>query len=136
MAGLGQAALQVAIFNALNNDAALMAKVSAIYDEPSAGAIYPYVVMGDGTMKDASLKDAAGSEHKFQVDVWSDAAGRLPVKEVMDLIHAVLHDASLILSSEHLVLIRCESAFDKRVDDGATVLYQGGLVFKAIVRAV
>ena len=135
MAGLGQAALQVAIFNALSADANLMAKVTAIYDAPPAGAIFPYVVMGDGTLKDASLKQSAGAEHKFQVDVWADDSGRMPVKEALDLIHTVLHDATLTLSADHLVMIRCESGFDKRVDDGTTVLYQGALVFKAIVRA-
>ena len=136
MAGLGQAALQVAIFDALSADAALMAKVTAIYDEPSAEATYPYVVMGDGTVKDASLKDAAGTEHKFQVECWSDASGRMVVKEVMDLIHATLHDATLTLTADYLVMIRAESGFDKRVDDGTTTLYQGSLTFKAIVRAV
>lgn len=136
MSGFASAALQSAIFAALEADTALMAKINAVWDEPDAGAPYPYIVMGDGEVTDRSDKTGRGAQHRFRLDAWSDAAGRMEAKEVMDLAHDVLHDATLSLTGHTLVTIRFEQAEDVREDDGQTVLYRGTLFFRALTESV
>jgi len=114
MAGFASAALQSAIFAALEADTALMAKINAVWDEPDTGAPYPYIVMGDGEVSDRSDKTGRGAQHRFRLDVWSDAAGRMEAKEIMDMAHDVLHDATLSLTNHTLVTIRFASARSRR----------------------
>ncbi len=131
MSGLASYELQSAIFDALNNNVALMAKINAVWDEPDAAAPYPYITVGDGTVRDKSTKTETGAEHVFLVEVWSTDGGRMEMKDIMGSVHDVLHDTSLTLSGNALVFIRFENAEDKREVDETQTLYHGLMKFKA-----
>lgn len=132
MSALAAYELQSAVYTALTNDTALMAKIDAVWDEPDSAAAYPYVTMGDGKTRDKSSKTHDGTEHDFVLDIWSNDPGRMEVKEIMGLIHDVLHNQSLTVASNALVFIRFDNAEDFRDTEGAEVLYHGVMRFKAI----
>jgi Protein of unknown function (DUF3168) len=132
MPGFNTADLQSAIFAALVNDAPLATKITAVYDEPPGSAIYPYVTTGDGETEDLSGKTETLTGHTFIINIWSDAAGRMETKEIMDQVHAALHLSDLTLGSGTLVYLRFVSAEDIRDDDSGSVLYHGIMKFKVL----
>ena len=115
MSALSTADLQSAVFAELTADAPLMAKINAVWDEPDEGAPFPYVTIGDGTTADWSTKSTLGSDHRLTIHAWSDAGGRMEVKEILDLVHDALHLKNLVVGSNTLVFLRFERGEDKRI---------------------
>lgn len=136
MSGFAIAELQAAVFAALDADTALAAKVAGVWDEPDAGALYPYVTMGDGEVEDVSTKTEVLSSHQFQINIWSDAAGRMECKEIMELVHSALNNTSLALTGSRLVLLAFLGSSDERDDASGSVLYHGTMTFKALVEQI
>ena len=134
MSALSTADLQSAVFAELTADAPLMAKINAVWDEPDEGASFPYVTIGDGTTADWSTKSTLGSDHRLTIHAWSDAGGRMEVKEILDLVHDALHLKDLVVGSNTLVFLRFERGEDKREEDGIEQLYHGILTFRALVQ--
>ncbi len=126
--------LQQAVFAALNGDAALAARIIGVFDQVPSGTAFPYVVIGDSKSEDWSSATFTGQEHRFTVEVWSQDSGRMEVKEIMGLIHDVLHDAPLALTGHQLVNLRLLTAEDALEADGIT--YRGTLKFRAVTQAV
>lgn len=134
MSALSMADLQSAVFSALTADAPLMAKINAVWDEPVEGAPLPYVTIGDSTTADWSTKTTVGSDHRLSVHGWSDAGGRMEVKEILDLVYDALHLKNLSVGPNTLVFLRFERGEDKREDDGTTQLYHGILHLRALIQ--
>ncbi len=132
MSAMAAYELQSAVYTKLTNDSAIMAIVDAVWDEPDTDALYPYITMGDGTVRDKSTKTSTGAEHTFVLDIWSDDAGRMQVKEIMGLIHNCLHEQNMTVTDNHLVFIRFDYAEDFRDTEGPEPLYHGVMRFKAI----
>jgi hypothetical protein len=134
MSGFAAALLQTAVYDALKADSALMAKVDEVYDEPVASPTYPYVAIGDGKNNDLSTKTETLTEHTVQLDIWSDATGRMETKEIMELVHDALHGATLTVAGHVLVNLRFDEAEDIRDLDSAPRLYHGIMHFRAVTQ--
>lgn len=123
--------VQAAVFAALDGDVPLKAAVTGVYDEVPEGTALPYVKIGDSTIADWSGKDFGGTEQTLTVHVWSAAPGRQQNKEIMALVHAVLHEASLTVANNSLVNLRHTFAEDFQ-EDGTT--YHGVLRFRIVTQ--
>lgn len=134
MSGFAAAELQTAVFDALKADSALMAKVDDVYDEPIASPLYPYVAIGDGKNNDLSTKTETLTEHNVRLDSWSDATGRMETKEIMELVHGVLHGVTLTLTGNVLVNLRFDESEDIRDPDSSPRLYHGIMHFRALTQ--
>lgn len=113
------AALQTAVFQALDTDATLDTLVGAnIFDAPPTGTLPPiYVSLGPEDVTDASDKTGHGARHEFVVSVVTDTAGFLTAKEIAAAISDVLVDADLTLTRGHLVGLNFVTAKARRVQD-------------------
>lgn len=134
MSGFAAAQLQTAVYDALKADATLMAKVDDVYDEPVASPTYPYVAIGDGKNTDLSTKTETLTEHNVRMDSWSDATGRMETKEIMELVHAALHDVTLTVTGNVLVNLRFDESEDIRDPDTSPRLYHGVMHFRAVTQ--
>lgn len=99
------AALQEAVFQQLEGDAALDAIVGdAIYDAIPAGTLPAiYVVLGAETARDRSDKTGSGAAHDLNVSVITGQQGFSQAKQAAAAINDALADADLSLSRGRLV---------------------------------
>lgn len=136
MSGADAWALQAAIFNALAADAALTALLGGprIHDRVPAGAVLPYVTLGDGIATDWSTGTETGTEHLLRLHVWVRDGGRKAVRDIAAAIHAVLHEADLPLAAGHLVNLRFTTARILTDPDGET--WHGVLDYRAVTEIV
>lgn len=112
------AALQAAVFAALNADTALAALVgSAIYDAVPAGSVPDiYVRLGSETVREASDGSGAGAVHFFTVSVITTTPGFASAKAAAAAVSDALHEAELALARGNLVSLRFERATARRID--------------------
>ena len=114
------AALQAAVFQRLQADAALAGLVGAdIFDAAPSGAVpVTYVSLGAEEVRDASDMTGAGAVHEFTVSVVTEAAGFRAAKDVAAAVSDALIDAPLVLARGRLVSLRFLRARARRVQDG------------------
>jgi hypothetical protein len=96
-------ALQSALYAALNG-----AIGAPVYDEVPAGAVMPFVTIGEGTERPWDTMTDRGSEETLQIYVWSRAKGFREVNAIATAIDAVLHDAALTMTGATMVSLRRE----------------------------
>lgn len=133
MAGLAAHKLQEVIFDALVSNTDLNERVSAIYDQVTPNASYPYVAMGETSMVPLPVKDRSGSRVTFDVVVWSSEPSQMEVKELMALVDKVLHDGSPEGIGFELVQIRLQNAGVVRQFNEEGSLYRGRLTYVAVI---
>lgn len=116
------AALQQAVFGALQSDLALQAEISgALFDAEPAGVLPDlYVSLGAETAKARSDVTGDGAVHEFLVSVVSDAAGFSEAKTVAAIISDALSDPDLELARGALVSCRFLKAKAARDENGTT----------------
>ena len=101
-------ALQKTVFDELDGDATLQAKITDVYDFVPQGTTYPYVVVGEDTLTNNGTKTLDGNEHTIMVHSWSRYRGRKEVKDIMARIYELLNNSSLSVSGASLVNARAE----------------------------
>ncbi len=114
------AALQQAVYQRLQGDAALSALVgSAVYDSAPAGIVSgTYVSLGPEDVRERSDLTGHGALHEITVSVVTDAAGFYTAKEVAGAISDALVDANLTLARGSLVYLNFHRAKARRVQTG------------------
>ncbi len=112
------AALQEAVFQVLQGDAALGALVGAdIFDAAPPGAVPPiYVSLGPEEVREASDQSGRGAEHEFTVSVVSRAAGFKSAKQAAAAVSAALLGATLTLARGRVVYLNFQRAKAARVE--------------------
>jgi hypothetical protein len=126
--------LQRAIYAHLKADAALKAEIgdpARLFDDPPAGAAFPYVTLGEAKTRGVAGVDGA-LEHDVRLHVFSKYAGRAEVKRIMGAVYDALDEAALTLVGHSLVSIRFVFSDAFRRGDGET--YQGVLRFRAVTQ--
>lgn len=87
------------LYRVLAGNAALMAKVTGIYDSPPADAESPYIAMSTVQAANDELLDNSESEITVDLDVWAragaSAGARKQILEINDLIAAAVPDWAL-----------------------------------------
>lgn len=124
-------ALQKAVYAALTEDATLMAMVSGVHSHVPERTAFPYIVIGEGVVKDHSTKTGEMEEITATVFVFSRARGSKETLDIMARVKELLDDAALVLTGYSLVYLRFVNA---EVTQAREVLtWQGVLTFKALV---
>jgi hypothetical protein len=129
-------ALQQALYAAVTGSAPLAALIGPprVYDDVPQGAAFPYLTLGQSTLRDWSTGTDDAEEHTLTLHVWSRAGGRREMHEVMDVLRVALHDQPLALAGHRLVNIRHEISEARRDPDGET--YHGIVRFRAVTEPV
>ena len=124
-------ALQSAVFAALTADATLQSLIDTrLYDAVPLNPTFPYVVLGDGKETNADTATEEGSEHQFNVTVWSQGGGHQESKSIADAVRFRLNNATLSLDGHALVDLRFVDCEYARQSDGQT--YSATLSFRAV----
>lgn len=129
-------ALQQSIYEALTDDAALLALLGGprIYDDVPQSADFPYLTIGQSLVRDWSTGSEEGDEHTLTVHVWSRESGRKQTHAIIGLLREALHDRPLTLDGHRLVNLRHEFSDARREPDGDT--YHGLVRYRAVTEPV
>ncbi len=128
---IGQFPLQQAIFSALNVSAVTSNLSCGVFDDVPQSASYPYIVLGEETAVDFSVKDIQGGDFTVNIHVWSQYKGSKETKQIMDKIHDLLHNINLTVTGFNLINLRFEFSDIMRDPDGIT--RHGVMRFRAII---
>jgi hypothetical protein len=118
MSYAASAALQTAVFEALQADAALAGLIgTALYDAVPEGTLPPlYALLGDEEVRDASDGSGGGAAHRFTVSVVTTQPGFQAAKAAAGRICALLQDMVPVLPAGRVVSLRFERARARRID--------------------
>ncbi|MEZ5853952.1 MAG: DUF3168 domain-containing protein [Hyphomicrobiaceae bacterium] len=124
--------LQQAIYTTLSNSVPLIALLGGhhIYDDVPQRAAFPYLTLGQSTVRDWSTGSDDGLEHLLTLHVWSRAGGRSQTHDIMAAVEAALDDQSLALDGHRLVNLRHVLSEARREPDGVT--YHGIVRLRAV----
>ncbi len=126
-------ALQQSLYEAITADAGLtgiVGGVPRVYDDVPPAPAFPYITIGQSTVRDWSTGSETGEEHLLTLHVWSRAAGRQETHAVMDAVRSALSDRALTLAGHRLVNLRHELSEARRDPDGET--YHGVVRLRAV----
>lgn len=125
-------ALQKSIYETLAIDAGVIGLLgsSRIYDDAPQRSAFPFITLGQSTLRDWSTGSEDGDEHLLTVHVWSRAEGRKEAHEIMQALREALHERALSLEGHRLVNLRHELSEARREADGET--YHGIVRLRAV----
>ena len=115
--------LQRAIYLKLNGDATLSALITGVFDHVPQNQAFPYVVLGEDTLKDWSTFGTLGQEPTVTLHVWSRSRGKREAQDILSRIDTLLHRASLTVTGQNVTGI--EREFEQTLRDGDGVTYHG-----------
>lgn len=122
MSGFALLECQKAMYSALTGDSALDALINGVFDRVPDNTAYPYVTIGNAQWRDWSTQSKQGSEIHLDVHAYSRKGGRKEALDILARVYAVLHDGSLSATGQHLVMMRCESAQVRQMEDGLSYI--------------
>lgn len=121
MSGMSLEPVQKAVYTALTGDTALAALVTGVYDRVPERTALPYLVFGNATTKDASTTTLDGETVRLELAVYSREGGRKQVLDILERVHAVLHQQALTLTGGwRVVWLRVERVNVDMLGDGMT----------------
>lgn len=129
-------ALQQAVVAALTADSGVLAALGGprVYDDTPQPPTFPYVTIGQTTVRASDGDLSAADEHIFTLHVWSRAKGRREALAITGEICRVLHDQSLTLTGHRLVNLRHDFSEARRDRDGDTI--HGIARFRAVTEPI
>lgn len=129
-------ALQQAIVAVLSSDDSLLAAIGGprIYDDTPQPPVFPYVTIGQTTVRAADGDLAPADEHIFTLHVWSRAKGRREALAIIGELCRILHDRPLTLLDHRLINLRHDFSEARRDRDGDTI--HGIARFRALTEPV
>jgi hypothetical protein len=129
--------LQSAIFDALDDDAALGAVIVGVYDvapQPAnagGASAFPYVTIGAIVLTPLGTDEVSGFRAAIRIHSHSRSASMKQVKQIQGLIYDVLHDADLTVTGFNCVSILRDSSFVETIEDAR---FQGICEYAAILQ--
>ncbi len=129
-------ALQKSIYETLAVDAGVLGLLGGarIYDDAPQRSAFPYLTLGQSTLRDWSTGSEDGDEHLLTLHVWSRADGRREAHEIMQALRDALHERALALEGHRLVNLRHELSEARREPDGET--YHGIVRLRAVTEPI
>lgn len=128
-------AVQEAVYGALTSSSivqALIGSPARVYDVVPPSAQFPYITLGDVVVKEFDTKDQTGFEQSLTLHVWSRYRGRKELKQIVQTIYDVLHNAALTVTGANYVSCVFQSASTLQENDGLTL--HGILRYRIIVQ--
>ena len=128
--------LQRSIYDALVGDAGVLGLLGSarIFDDVPQRSAFPYLTLGQTTVRDWSTGSDDGDEHLLTLHVWSRAEGRHETHALMAAVRTALHERALTLDGHRLVNLRHELSEARREPDGET--YHGIVRLRAVTEPV
>lgn len=125
--------LQKAIFETLNEDAALKALIGEdkVLSHVRLKTDFPYIVICNWQTEDWSTSTEKGELHRFDIDVWDDNPSTLSQQNIASKIIELLHDQPLELVLGNLVNLRFENSVHNT--QGSKKLQPLSLKFRATI---
>jgi hypothetical protein len=125
-------ALQQSVYATLADDTSILALLGGarIYDDVPQGAHFPYLTIGQSTVRDWGTGSEEGDEHTLTLHVWSRENGRKETHAIMGALRQALHDRPLTLDGHRLINLRHEFSEARRDPDGDT--YHGIVRYRAV----
>jgi hypothetical protein len=125
--------VQAAMVAALKAAGALPAVVGArVYDAAPAGAVFPYITLGDCQVLPDKADCIDGAELFLQVDVWSRAVGYGEAKTIAKAIMVKLDDQPLTVAGHDVIVFEHQATTYLRDPDGLT--RHVALTFRSLVQ--
>jgi hypothetical protein len=128
-------AAQEAVYASLSATGPLQALIgdpARIYDVVPPDAQYPYVTLGDITVRDFDTKDRTGFEQSFLLHAWSRYRGRKELKSILQAVFDRLHNAVLTVMGADFVSCQFLSCSVGAENDGLTL--HGVMRFRIVVQ--
>lgn len=115
--------LQLAVYDAVADAVAPL----PVYDnpqqvaDPDNNALFPFVTVGEATVREWDDDTLTGFEADVMIHVWSRASHRLEAKQVQDSIYAALHRSALTIGTAPAILCDHVQSETLRDPDGITI---------------
>lgn len=132
MDGFDHYAVQAALHAALEADAPLMGTVTGVFDFVPPQTAFPYVTLGEMRVTDVSTVECTLRQVEPVLHVYSRSKGRREVSDIMEKLHARLHNGALPIAGYTLVSLRFAGSDIVQERDGNT--YHGRMRFSAVVQ--
>lgn len=130
-----EAALQKAIVGRLKGDAPLTALISGrVYDRVPAGAALPYVHIRSIQVVDDGAECIDGAEVFIDLDVWSNAVGKVEASRAAGAVRKALHEAALPLDEPYALTEIAHRDTDVG-DGGDELLTRARMTFRALAES-
>ncbi len=120
MAGSLLLELQKAVYSKLSGDAALMAKVTGVFDSVPDSQAFPYITIGEATEVPFSAFSSVGKESTLTLHIWSRYSGFKEALDVLKRVNELLDGATLTITGYALVDMSLEMSETLRDPDGVT----------------
>lgn len=101
------AELQKLLYDTLRADTAVSGFVNGrVYDSVPASPTFPYISFGPYDFVPDDADCIAAGEHTLQLDIWSNAIGRVEAKRITDAVRRALHEKSAVIPEYPVVQMR------------------------------
>lgn len=129
-------ALRKSLYACLTGDAPLLGLLGGtfVYDEVPRAKSAPYLVIGEGGVKDWSTSLDRGHEHLLQIAVWSEQGGAGEANAIAHAAQRALEAMPPSLEGHHLVNIAVTGIDVKREANGR--LIKAALRIRAVTETV
>ncbi len=114
--------LQTILYSTLNGDSTLDGIVgdNKIFDNVPQDTSYPYVVIGNESAINRGTKTLDGNEYTIDIEVWSQYRGKKEIKEAMERVYNLFHDATYSVSGADMVVSQVRNVITLTENDGIT----------------
>ena len=130
-------ALAAAIRAAVIADAgvkAVLGEPARVHDDHPPDPTFPYATFGGFQSRPADSSAQAAIEHVVTLHVWSRHGGRAETLDALGALRAALHDQTLALTGQRLVLLHATFTDVFRAGDGQTT--HGILRLRAVTEPI
>ncbi len=139
---MSEAAIQLAIFDTLKEDATLAGLLATpgVFDyvpqnvKGEDNTVFPFITIGDDTHVDWDTDDLDGFESSITVHQWSRHNGRGEAKEIQAAVYDALQNVKIAIEGMNAVLLQFEASSVVRDPDGET--YHGVQTFRLLAHRV
>ncbi len=114
--------LQTIVYSTLNGDSTLDGIIgnNKIFDNVPQDTSYPYVVIGNESAINRGTKTLDGNEYTIDIEVWSQYRGKKEIKEAMERVYNLFHDATYSVSGADMVVSQVRNVITLTENDGIT----------------
>lgn len=100
--------IQVAIFQALSDDAALNAFVTGVFDHVPKNTAFPYVSIGEVSTTPRGAHDRFGARSTITLHGWSTYSGKKEIGEIANHLMRIFDHQPLDVEGFHTVYVHHE----------------------------
>jgi hypothetical protein len=131
MSTLALAEIQRTLYSKLQADAVLLGMVTGIYDAVPQKTNTPYVVIGDGMLREVPAEGLNLAEIEMEIDVWADTGGRKAALLILNRLWALLHLGTLTITGFQTISLRGDQSETSLMEEATQI--RGRILIRATV---